>query len=114
MMHLKHLVATAAMALALLAASGCDPQRISELEPGAPPKWTCATVLACLTISGMQAVACAALNTTASLPGAQLHDRHRRRRSTGGRAPVLTPENFTRIQPAWTWPAVRRLLGKAY
>ena len=33
-MHLKHLVATAAMALALLAASGCDPQRISELEPG--------------------------------------------------------------------------------
>ena len=33
-MHLKHLAATAAMALALLATSGCDPQRISELEPG--------------------------------------------------------------------------------
>lgn len=112
-MHLKHLAATAAMALALLAASGCDPQRISELEPGRSTE---------VDVRDRFGVPDNIWDAGGGLRTFEYNRQPAGQRNymidigADGRLvavrQVLTPENFARIQPGMDMAEVRRLLGK--
>ena len=112
-MHLKHLAATAAMALALLATSGCDPQRISELEPGRSTE---------VDVRDRFGVPDNIWDAGGGLRTFEYNRQPAGQRNymidigADGRLvavrQVLTPENFARIQPGMDMAEVRRLLGK--
>ena len=106
-------VAAAITTLALLAAAGCDPQRISELQPGVSTE---ADVRDRFGVPD---------NTWNEADGTRTFEYNRQPAGQvnymitlgpDGRLvavrQVLTPENFARVQPGMGMDAVRRLLGK--
>ena len=112
-MHLKHLAATAAMALALLATSGCDPQRISELEPGRSTE---------VDVRDRFGVPDNIWDAGGGLRTFEYNRQPAGQRNymidigADGRLvavrQVLSPENFARIQSGMDMAEVRRLLGR--
>ena len=103
----------AALAAALLAAAGCDPQRISELQPGV------STEIDVRDRFGLP-------DNTWNAPGGGRTLEYNRQPAgqvnymidigADGRLvavrQVLTPEYFARVQPGMPMAEVRRLLGK--
>jgi hypothetical protein len=113
-MPLNHRAATAAAAaFCLLALTACDPQRISELQPGVS------------TEADVRDRFGAPENVWDEPGGARTFEYNRQPAGQvnymitigpDGRMAalqqVLTPENFARVQPGTGMDAVRRLLGK--
>ena len=105
--------ATVLAALALLAAAGCDPQRLSELQPGVSteadvrdrfgaPEMIWEEPGGARTFEYNRQPA-GQVNYMITLgPDGKL----------AGVRQVLTPENFARIQPGMPMSEVRRMLGK--
>ena len=112
-MHLKHLAATAAMALALLATSGCDPQRISELEPG---RSTEVDVRDRFGVPDNIWDAGGGLRTFEYNRQPAGHRNYMITIGTDGKMSalrqVLTPQNFAKVQPGMMMEEVRKMLGK--
>lgn len=110
---LKHLATVAVMALAALAGSGCDPQRISELEEGLSTE---------LDVRDRFGVPDHVWDEGA---GARTFEYNRQPAGLrnymitigadgkmSALRQVLTPENFARISPGMGMDEVRRRLGK--
>ena len=112
-MHLKHLAATAAMALALLATSGCDPQRISELEPG---RSTEVDVRDRFGVPDNIWDAGGGLRTFEYNRQPAGHTNYMIGIGPDGKMSslrqVLNPDNFARIEPGMPMETVRRMLGR--
>lgn len=106
--------AAAITTLALLAAAGCDPQRISELQPGV------STEVDVRDRFGMPENVWNAEGGTRTFeynrqPAGQVNymiDIGADGKLVAVRQ-VLTPENFAKVQPGMGMDTVRRLLGKA-
>ena len=105
--------AAAITTLALLAAAGCDPQRISELQPGVS------------TEADVRDRFGVPENTWNEADGSRTFEYNRQPAGqvnymiaigADGKLiavhQVLTPENFARVQPGMGMDEVRRLLGK--
>lgn len=106
--------AAAITTLALLAAAGCDPQRISELQPGVS------------TEADVRDRFGVPENTWNEADGSRTFEYNRQPAGQvnymiaigpDGKLiavrQVLTPENFAQVQPGMGMDSVRRLLGKA-
>lgn len=113
MLPLKHLATAAVIALAVLASSGCDPQRISELEEGLSTEldvrdrfgvpdnvWDEGSAGRTLEYNRQPAGLRNYMITIG--PDGKMSALRQ----------VLTPENFVRIAPGMGMDEVRRRLGK--
>lgn len=110
---LHRAAAAAALAATLLVAAGCDPQRISELQPGVSteadvrdrfgaPEMTWSEPDGSRTFEyNRQPAGQVNYMITLGADGRLVAVRQ-----------VLTPENFARVQPGMGMDEVRRLLGK--